>query len=73
MGGEHSQTDRIRFGEIGERLRAYRLGRGLTPELLATAGDAAARDAQPYAHNAFKVELTRRAVVRSLEIAGGLA
>ena len=35
VGEQHSQTDRIRFGEIGERLRAYRLGRGLTPELLA--------------------------------------
>ncbi len=35
MGGEYSQTDRIRFREIGERLRAYRLGRGLTPEILA--------------------------------------
>lgn len=30
-----SQHDDIRFQEIGERLRAYRLGKGLTPEGLA--------------------------------------
>jgi xanthine dehydrogenase YagS FAD-binding subunit len=36
------------------------------------AAEAALREARPYKHNAFKVELARRAVVRALTIAGGL-
>ncbi len=73
------QQARIALGGVAHKpwrlpqVEAMLAGQRLTPALLAAAGDAAARDAQPYAHNAFKVELTRRAVVRSLEIAGGLA
>ena len=73
------QQARIALGGVAHKpwrlpqVEAMLAGQRLTPELLAAAGDAAASDARPYAHNAFKVELTRRAVVRSLEIAGGLA
>lgn len=48
-------------------------GQQLTPQLLAAVADRIVRDAEPQAHNAFKVELARRAVVRGLEIAGGTA
>jgi CO/xanthine dehydrogenase FAD-binding subunit len=34
---------------------------------------AAVGGAQPCGHNAFKVELARRAVVRALQTAGGIA
>src|SRR5581483_2824800 len=37
------------------------------------AGEIAIRNAKPYKHNAFKVPLARRAVTKSLSIAGGLA
>jgi xanthine dehydrogenase YagS FAD-binding subunit len=52
-------------------------GQAPTAELLARAGAAAVAGAQPYPHNAFKVELAQRAVVRALRTvinkAGGQA
>jgi xanthine dehydrogenase YagS FAD-binding subunit len=42
-------------------------GQAVTPELLARAGEAAVRGAQPQRDNAFKVELAQRAVVRALQ------
>jgi xanthine dehydrogenase YagS FAD-binding subunit len=42
-------------------------GQAPSAELLARAGEAAVAGAQPYAHNGFKVELARRAVVRALQ------
>jgi xanthine dehydrogenase YagS FAD-binding subunit len=52
-------------------------GQAVTPALLARAGEAAVRGAQPYRDNAFKVELAQRAVVRALRTviakAGGQA
>jgi xanthine dehydrogenase YagS FAD-binding subunit len=44
-------------------------GQAPTAELLARAGAAAVAGARPYAHNAFKVELAQRAVVRALRTA----
>jgi len=41
-------------------------GQALSDEVLARAGAAAVAGAQPYPHNAFKVELAQRAVVRAL-------
>jgi len=46
-------------------------GQALTDEVLAKAGAAAVAGAQPYQHNAFKVELAQRAVARALQRAGG--
>jgi len=46
-------------------------GQALTDEVLAKAGAAAVAGAQPYQHNAFKVELAQRAVARALQQAGG--
>ena len=48
-------------------------GQPLSDAALARAGAAAVAGAQPHAHNAFKVELARRAVARALRIAGGMA
>jgi xanthine dehydrogenase YagS FAD-binding subunit len=48
-------------------------GQLLSDEGLAKAGAAAVMGAQPYPHNAFKVELARRAVARAIRIAGGMA
>jgi xanthine dehydrogenase YagS FAD-binding subunit len=42
-------------------------------DVLARAGAAAVAGAQPYAHNAFKVELAQRAVARALLVAAGQA
>jgi xanthine dehydrogenase YagS FAD-binding subunit len=48
-------------------------GQPLTDATMAQAGTSAVAGAQPHAHNAFKVELARRAVERALRIAGGAA
>jgi xanthine dehydrogenase YagS FAD-binding subunit len=48
-------------------------GRTLDASTLAAAAEAAVSGAQPYRDNRFKVELARAAVVRALEIAGGIA
>jgi xanthine dehydrogenase YagS FAD-binding subunit len=46
-------------------------GKPLTDEVLAKVGAAAVAGAHAYAHNAFKVELAQRAVVRALQTAAG--
>jgi xanthine dehydrogenase YagS FAD-binding subunit len=48
-------------------------GQPLTDEVLRRAAQAALAGAQPLAHNAFKVELAQRAIVRALRVAGGVA
>jgi xanthine dehydrogenase YagS FAD-binding subunit len=49
------------------------LGKQMDGALFKSAGDAAVTGAKSYEHNAFKVELTKRAVVRALSVAGGMA
>ncbi|HEU4889105.1 MAG TPA: xanthine dehydrogenase family protein subunit M [Thermoanaerobaculia bacterium] len=48
-------------------------GRPASQESFARAAEAAMRDAKPLAHNAYKVELGKRAIVRALLRASGLA
>jgi xanthine dehydrogenase YagS FAD-binding subunit len=48
-------------------------GQALSSDKLRRAGEAAVQGAVPLAHNGFKIELARRAVVRALETAGGMA
>jgi xanthine dehydrogenase YagS FAD-binding subunit len=48
-------------------------GQPLTDASFRRAAEAALRDARPLAHNAFKVELAKRAIVRALMRAGRLA
>jgi xanthine dehydrogenase YagS FAD-binding subunit len=53
-----------------QRLRGQSLG-ALTDDVLGKVGADAVAGAQPHAHNAFKVELARRAVARALRIVTG--
>jgi xanthine dehydrogenase YagS FAD-binding subunit len=53
-----------------QRLRGHALG-ALSDDVLGKAGADAVAGAQPYAHNAFKVELAQRAVARALRVAIG--
>jgi xanthine dehydrogenase YagS FAD-binding subunit len=48
-------------------------GRPLDAATVEDAAKLAVRGAKPYRHNAFKVELAQRAVVRALRVAGGIA
>lgn len=54
-----------------QRLRGHALD-ALTDDVLGQAGADVVAGAQPYAHNAFKVELAQRAVARALRIATGV-
>ncbi|HBZ06625.1 xanthine dehydrogenase family protein subunit M [Massilia sp.] len=45
-------------------------GQALTPEVMERAAAAAVAGARPQAHNAFKIELAQRAIVRALQTAG---
>ncbi len=66
---------RIALGGVAHKpwrradVEASLLGQVATPEHFAAAAELLLKDAQPLAHNAFKVELARRAVVRALSTA----
>jgi xanthine dehydrogenase YagS FAD-binding subunit len=53
------------------RCEAALIGRAPTVEVFASAAALAVEGAQPLAHNGFKIELLRRAVLRALESVGG--
>jgi xanthine dehydrogenase YagS FAD-binding subunit len=55
------------------RAEAALTGRPLDASSMRAAVDALLQGAHPYEYNRFKVELARRAVVRTLSIAGGIA
>ena len=68
---------RVALGGVGTKpwraweAEAALLGQAPTPAAVRAAADLVLRDAQPRQHNAFKVELTRRAMVRVVtELAG---
>ncbi|MER0042997.1 xanthine dehydrogenase family protein subunit M [Pseudomonas sp. MGal98] len=73
-GGQIRQA-RIALGGVAHKpwrradVEASLVGQAATPEHFATAAELLLKDAQPLAHNAFKVELARRAVVRALSTA----
>jgi xanthine dehydrogenase YagS FAD-binding subunit len=48
-------------------------GQALDDAIITRAAAAAVAGARPYQHNAFKVELAQRAIVRALRLAGGVA
>jgi xanthine dehydrogenase YagS FAD-binding subunit len=52
---------------------AHLVGHPLNPASMQAAADAILQGAQPHEHNRFKIDLARRAIVRALSIAGGLA
>jgi len=70
---------RLAAGGVGtvpwrlDAAEAALVGQPVGPDAFAAAGAAATEGAQPLAHNGFKVELLRRAVVRALETVGGQA
>jgi xanthine dehydrogenase YagS FAD-binding subunit len=53
------------------RCEAALVGRAPAAEAFAAAGDLAIEDARPLAHNGFKIELLRNAVIRALQTVGG--
>ncbi|UQY35852.1 xanthine dehydrogenase family protein subunit M [Pseudomonas fulva] len=73
-GGQIRQA-RIALGGVAHKpwrraeVEASLVGQAATPEHFAAAAELLLKDAQPLAHNAFKVELARRAVVRALSTA----
>lgn len=78
MEGERVRDVRIAFGGIATRPWRSReaedvlRGKKLSLARFADAAEAALRDAKPRADNEFKVELSKRVLVRALERAGGL-
>jgi xanthine dehydrogenase YagS FAD-binding subunit len=79
VGAGAIQEARLAAGGVGTkpwRLRTAEealLGRSATPETYEMAAERAIEGATPLAHNAFKVELLRRAVRRALATAGDMA
>jgi xanthine dehydrogenase YagS FAD-binding subunit len=49
------------------------IGKNIDAGLFQEAGNVAVTGAKPYQYNAFKIELTKRAVTRALSVAGGMA
>ncbi|HEY0370550.1 MAG TPA: xanthine dehydrogenase family protein subunit M [Thermoanaerobaculia bacterium] len=78
LDGDAIQQARIVLGGVAHKpwrsreAEAALTGRRATEATFREAADAAMRDAKPLEHNAYKVELGRRAIVRALTRAGGI-
>ncbi|MEH3147538.1 MAG: xanthine dehydrogenase family protein subunit M [Methylobacterium frigidaeris] len=72
MDGDTIRTARLALGGVAHKpwrnaeAEARLQGRPATPESFREAADVILAEARPYAHNAFKIELARRAIVRGL-------
>ncbi|MGE7417318.1 FAD binding domain-containing protein [Methylobacterium tarhaniae] len=72
MDGDTIRTARLALGGVAHKpwrnaeAEARLQGRPATPETFREAADVILAEARPYSHNAFKVELARRAIVRGL-------
>ncbi len=72
MDGDTIRTARLALGGVAHKpwrnaeAEARLQGRPATPETFREAADVILAEARPYAHNAFKIELARRAIVRGL-------
>jgi xanthine dehydrogenase YagS FAD-binding subunit len=70
---------RVALGGVGTKpwrvpkVEAALVGAGLDPSALRVAAALAAEGAVPHGHNAFKIELMQRAIVRAVQIAGARA
>ena len=79
MDGDTVRDARIALGGVAHKPWRARetekqlIGKRLTADTLATAGNAAVADAKPHRDNAFKIKLAPAAIVRAAGIAGGLA
>jgi xanthine dehydrogenase YagS FAD-binding subunit len=73
VSGGNIQRARIAFGGVGTKPWRSREaekvleGQQASPEIFRRAADAAMADAKPLKYNAFKIELAKRALVRTLE------
>ena len=73
VSGGNIQRARIAFGGVGTKpwrsREAEKIleGQQASPEIFRRAADAAMADAKPLKYNAFKIELAKRALVRTLE------
>jgi xanthine dehydrogenase YagS FAD-binding subunit len=56
-----------------ESVEKLLVGKNIDAGLFQEAGAASVTGAEPYKYNAFKIELTKRAVTRALSVAGGMA
>jgi len=79
MDGSRIRSARIALGGVAhkpwraEKAEAALAGQALTSQSLEAAAGTALQGAKPYQHNAFKVELAKRGIVRALQMAGGMA
>ncbi len=79
MEGDTIRASRVVLGSVAhkpwrsEQAEAALVGKRATEENFRRAADAALADAKPLAHNAYKVELGKRAIVRALMRASRLA
>ena len=79
LDGDRIREARVALGGVGTKpwrlpaVEAALRGQPLQTASLREAAEHAAEGAAPREHNAFKVELLKRTIVRALEIAGGLA
>ena len=73
--GSHIRSVRIALGGVGTRpwrsheAEAALTGKAATPANFKLAAEAALKNAKPHPENAFKVELSRRCIVRTLKMA----
>lgn len=73
--GGHIRSVRVALGGVGTRpwraseAEAVLNGKAATPANFQAAAEAALRNARPHTENAFKVELSRRCIVRALKTA----
>ena len=79
MEGGRIREARVALGGVGTKpwrvpnVEAALVGAGLEPAALRAAAALAAEGATPRGHNAFKIELMQRAIVRAVETAGARA
>jgi len=79
LDGTTIRAARIALGGVGTRpwrahaAEAVLAGKALDPAVFQAAADTALEGARPRKHNAFKVELAKRSIVRALATAGGVA
>lgn len=79
MDGDHIRQARVALGGVGTKpwrvrqVEAALAGASLDPAALRRAAALAAEGAQGHGHNAFKIELMQRAIVRAVETAGARA
>lgn len=79
LDGESIRNARVVLGGVAHKpwrsreAEALLAGERVSEATFRRAAEAAMRDAKPLQHNAFKVELGRRAIVRALKRASGLA